>query len=876
MRTIRIAFFFLILLSGKAFATHNRAGEITYKQISALQYEFTLTTFTDVSNPGNADRPTAILNFGDGTTKEEPRVERVLVGQFIQRNRYRFLHTFPGYATYIISYQDPNRNNNVQNMINSLNTPFYVETELVINPFIGFNNSPVLLLEPIDFGGLNKLFVHNPNAYDQDGDSLSFKLVPCKQDVGLDVFGFQIPDVANGFASNRFEIDAETGQLEWENPIQLGLYNIAIQVEEWRFIVNTKKYQRIGYIVRDMQIEIVNTNNRPPVITPIKDTCVLAGTTLNQIIQARDLDNNNITLTATGGPFELNSPDTIFFPQPSTATGFIQQNFQWRSSCNAVRKQPYQIVFKVVDNGIPAPKLVDLEAWQVRVISPAPQNLNAEALGNGINLTWNALNCGRASGYLIYRRNGSNPYTPTLCETGISSDKGYELIATINSISTTTFRDDNRGAGLSIGNSYCYRIVATFPDGAQSLASNESCSILSRDLPAITLASILTTNSTSGSDSVMFSPPTELDTLQFTGPYIFNWQRASSTNPTFQTVKSTQVTMLGDLTDTVLKELNLNTEAEQYRYRIQLFANGTEVGFSKVASSIFLSVPNSENRTVNLSWDVSAPWANDSFIVYRFNTSTGIFDSIATTLVTNFIDTGLVDGREYCYYVKSIGKYSGGGFPEPIINFSQQICATPTDTELPCIGPLVVVPSCDLFRNELSWTTDSPCMGDVIKYRLYKAKFENSDFQLLAELSPKSVNSFSDINLFESIAGCYFITSVDSFDNESAASNRVCVDNCPVLELPNVFTPNNDGKNDLFMPFTDSVAFVSEVQVSIFNRYGKLVFKTNDPQINWDGKDQNNKEDLPVGTYFYAIQFSEIRVTGLKPRTRTGFIELIR
>src|SRR5688572_29702976 len=173
-----------IVLPGISLATHNRAGEITYKQISALKYEFTLTTFTDISNPSNADRKSAILNFGDNTSDEQPRIDDDLITPIIKRNIYRFTHTFPGYATYVISYQDPNRNLNVQNIENSVNTPFYVETELVINPFIGFNNSPTLLLEPIDVGGVNKLFVHNPNAYDDDGDSLSFKLVTCKQNVG--------------------------------------------------------------------------------------------------------------------------------------------------------------------------------------------------------------------------------------------------------------------------------------------------------------------------------------------------------------------------------------------------------------------------------------------------------------------------------------------------------------------------------------------------------------------------------------------------------------------------------------------------------------------------------------------------------------------
>lgn len=872
----RLLLLFLVLFSALAsFATHNRAGEITYKQLSALQYEFTLTTFTDVSTPGNADRPTATLNFGDGTSKESARSEKVILqGTFIQRNKYVFIHTFPGYSTYTISYQDPNRNNSVQNMINSINTAFYVETELVINPFIGFNNSPILLLEPVDFGGINKLFVHNPNAYDVDGDSLSFKLVPCKQDVGLDVFGFQYPDVANGFASKTFEIDATTGQLVWENPIKLGLYNIAIMVEEWRYIANLKKYQRIGYVVRDMQIEIIMTNNRPPVIRPVKDTCIIAGTSFNQNIFASDSDGHAITLTATGGPFELGTPDTIIFPQPNTGSGNVSQTFTWISSCKAVRKQPYQVVFKAVDNG--NPKLVDLEDWQIKIISPAPDNLQAVAIGNGINLTWNKLNCGNAIGYRIYRRSGSNPYVPEACETGLPSNRGYKLIGTINDINDVDFRDDNNGAGLNIGNNYCYRIIAFFADGAESIVSTEVCAALSRDLPVLTNVTILTTDVNNGKDSVVYAKPTQLDTLQYPAPYTINWKRFSNNNPVSQTVKSNTYNSFAAIVDTTFVEQNLNTREFQYTYAIELISNGTVIGNSRTASSVFLNSSTAENRQIDLLWNTNVPWAIDSTVVYRLNKVSNVFDSIGVSYNNQFIDTGLVDGEEYCYYVKTIGKYSSGGFKEPLINLSQEYCAIPKDTEKPCAPTLTVDSTCTDFVNELTWLIDLTCTGDVVKYKIYKSNFEGSEFNLLTVINDKNILNFNDIDLFTSRAGCYFITTIDSFGNESLRSNVVCVDNCPEINLPNVFTPNGDGKNDVFEPKKDESKFIDKVTITIYNRYGREVFKTNDSKIQWDGTDQNNGEALPEGVYFYTIEFSEIRVKGLSPKIKTGYIHLMR
>jgi gliding motility-associated-like protein len=867
-----ILFFILSICYSSVFATHNRAGEITYRQLSALQYEFTLTTFTDVSSPGNADRPTAILKFGDGTEAERPRIERTLVGPFIQRNRYKFTHTFPGYSNYIISYQDPNRNNNVQNMLNSINTPFYVETELVINPFIGFNNSPTLLLEPIDFGGLNKLFVHNPNAFDVDGDSLSFKLVSCKQDVGLDVFGFKLPDVANDFASIKFEIDAKTGQLVWENPTKLGLYNIAIMVEEWRYIEKNKSYLRIGYIVRDMQIEILLTDNNPPVIKPLMDTCIVAGSTLNINVIATDIDRDLITLSATGGPFELNGGDVISFAQNKSDTTSITQNFKWTATCNSVRQQPYQIVFKAVDNG--SPKLVDLEDWQIRVISPAPQNLQSTRLGNGINLQWDKIICDNAIGYKIFRKENSNPFTPGICETGLSSQKGYQLIETINDINTLTFRDDNNGQGLFIGKDYCYRIFAFFADGAESIVSNETCNRLSRDLPSLTKVSIKNTSTTVGEDTVIFSKPTELDTVQYPGPYEFRWLRFSSSNLNKQLVKTTSAAFLGNVLDTILFDANLNTQNEQYTYEIEMYSNATRIGASRPASSIFLQSSSAENRTVNLTWNENVPWVNNSYIVYRLGSSG--FDSITTVTTTNYLDTGLVDGQEYCYYVKGFGAYTAGGFATPLINLSQEYCVTPRDTRKPNAPFLTVTPSCPLYLNDLAWIPSNTNAGDVIRYTIYKSEFEGTDFEIIYTTPTQNDTTYIDDNLLKSIAGCYFITATDSFNNESERSNIVCVDNCPVLDLPNVFTPNNDGINDEFTPRKDSIDFVDAVTISIYNRYGKLVYQTNDPFIKWNGKENNNGKDLPSGTYFYTIEYSEIRLKGLKAKAKSGVIELLR
>ena len=420
------------------FATHQRAAEITYRHVSGLTYEITLTSYTFTPSPANAFRDYLTISWGDGTVSDIRRVVVTYLPDEITYNKYLGQHTFPGPSTYTISCEDPNRNGGILNIPNSINTPLFIVSELMISPFIGgYNNSPVLLIPPVDNGCVNQPFYHNPGAYDADGDSLSYKLVPCRGAQGQVIPGYTYPA-----ASKSLTLDPVTGDLVWDSPMQQGEYNIAILIEEWR------NGLKIGSVLRDMQIIVVACNNHPPVIDSVFDTCIEAGKVLRFPVIAYDPDSNNVTLTGTGGPLILaNNPATLD-PNPASGKGQTQALFRWNTVCDHVQKRPYQMFFKAKDDASPV-NLVSIKSINILVVGPAPKDLTALPVGNTITLNWDNYSCPNAIGYEIYRKADSSGYIPGYCQTGVPGYLGYAKIAEFTDISKITYLDDNNGAGIN-------------------------------------------------------------------------------------------------------------------------------------------------------------------------------------------------------------------------------------------------------------------------------------------------------------------------------------------------------------------------------------------------------------------------------------------
>jgi len=103
---------------------------------------------------------------------------------------------------------------------------------------------------------------------------------------------------------------------------------------------------------------------------------------------------------------------------------------------------------------------------------------------------------------------------------------------------------------------------------------------------------------------------------------------------------------------------------------------------------------------------------------------------------------------------------------------------------------------------------------------------------------------------------CFKIYADELNGNDAYAwSNISCVTFVPELYPYNVITPNGDGMNDVFV--IENIEHYPNAELTVFNRWGRLVYQTTGYQNNWGGKVNGNI--LSNGTYFYVLELNEPR-----------------
>ena len=895
-------------------ATHLRAGDIQ-SQVDSItgnpnHLYFKMTIYRDKNSSVPQDLSNTTIFFGDATElrgNDKDAAGKPLMTRVTDAVRstvdteiiyFYFDHFYSGAGKYVVSFIGENRNDGIKNMFNSVNTTFYIESEVTINPVYGLNHSPVLKAPALDRAAVQQVFLHNPAAYDADGDSLAYKLIDCRQVVGgataaetnnntplpIPCTRYVLPDnqsilpgarqvayagVPAGDPTKNAVIgqNAYDGQITWNAPALAGIYNIAFVVEEWRRINGF--YRQIGSVVRDMQIIVTGTANLPPTLTVPPDICVVAGTPVTLRISATDGTGPGAQGAPT--PVRLSAYSGVLPPSAAKPVAAFVQNttgitstgtFTWTPDCSNVSNQPYTVVFKAEDSpanpNVSTPILIDQKTVRITVVGPPPQNLRAvpssSAAGLVSLLSWDRYSCPSASRLLIFRREGCFAYSPGPCDTGLPAGSGYVQVGSVPP-TTTTFADDNNGQGLSRGKTYSYRVYAVFPlpAGGLSIVSNEACLGFNGRSAQLTNVDVNTTSATTGQITVRWTRPRADNNGTFGTPAGYRLSRSVGAGPL------SLVTTITNLSDTTYVDRGLNTVANQYTYTLVFFNTDSSTGTavektetSPTATSVRTSlVPDGLAKTITVNWAYQVPWDNSKqpTRLYRQDSPTGAFTEIATltpgATSGTYVDRGLQTGQQYCYYVQTTGQYAGIPYLLNLLNNSQQVCTTLQAT--PCTPVLSVqAVNCDSLAGLPSYPAPGQRYQNSLRWTVGNTpagcaanavyyRIFRADTPAGPFVLIDSTAQFTYVDRnLERPTSCYQVQGVAATGQRSARSNVACQNDCVFFLLPNIFTPNGDNVNDVFRPKTASPITTTHIQ--IFNRWGVKVYESSaDPYINWTG-----------------------------------------
>jgi len=159
--------------------------------------------------------------------------------------------------------------------------------------------------------------------------------------------------------------------------------------------------------------------------------------------------------------------------------------------------------------------------------------------------------------------------------------------------------------------------------------------------------------------------------------------------------------------------------------------------------------------------------------------------------------------------------------------------------------------------NLLKWNTYNDFPLKTSGYELFRIN-TSGDTILLSSLNATENQFIYDITEIygEENNGklLYFIKAIENGSNQGSSYSNICeVKVKTEVWLPNAFTPNGDGNNDIFEAKLNFIPL--DFLMIIYDRAGIAIFKSEDPFKGWDGK-INGNSPAPEGVYLYHVQYT--------------------
>lgn len=177
--------------------------------------------------------------------------------------------------------------------------------------------------------------------------------------------------------------------------------------------------------------------------------------------------------------------------------------------------------------------------------------------------------------------------------------------------------------------------------------------------------------------------------------------------------------------------------------------------------------------------------------------------------------------------------------------------------------------------NSLNWTPYSLFDGGISAYKAFRNAYgtwESLPFQVFQDGTFTLTDDVSQLRNKGEV--CYRIMALENNNQygfaDSSYSNTFCLSYDPLMFVPNAFTP--DGLNPIFLPVVQNVD-PEKYTFSIIDRWGKIVFETNDPAQGWDGIISSSGLPATNDVFQYRI---ELLINKTDAIVKQGYVTLIR
>jgi len=249
------------------------------------------------------------------------------------------------------------------------------------------------------------------------------------------------------------------------------------------------------------------------------------------------------------------------------------------------------------------------------------------------------------------------------------------------------------------------------------------------------------------------------------------------------------------------------------------------------------------DNSVFVNWDPTVQLNFKSYLIDRYSIPEGWLLNYANTAGLSFDDNG-VDVSKYSYIYR-VNVLDECGDISPSSNIGNSILLTGT-----------VVNDSRL----LMWNSYKQWANGVSSYHLQLMQNDGSfnDIAVLPSTDTSYLDALPHSNL--TVQTCYRVYAIENMGAnnqfDTSLSNVACPNLPARIFIPTAFSPNSDSVNDVFIPEGLSVIINPELpgqkyDFKIYNRWGELVFETNDFMKGWDGKYKG--VIVQPGVYIYSV-----------------------